>query len=48
MKEQLLNKNENIVTTGKIVQFQQLFLTCHNVFRISSAAEASESVYIWS
>ena len=38
-------KVENIVAKGEIACFEQ-FLFCHYVFNKSSAAEASESVYI--
>ena len=43
MKEQLLNKVENIVTKGDIAHFEQ-FLLLSQYFQKSSAAEASESI----
>ena len=38
-------KVENIVAKGEIARFEQ-FLFCHYVFKKTSAAEASESVYM--
>ena len=46
MKEQLLNKLENIVAKGNIVHYEQ-FLNMSQCFKKSSAAEASESVCMW-
>ena len=45
MKVQSLNRVENIVTKGETARYEQFLLFSH-VFKKSSAAEASESVYM--
>ena len=45
MKEQLLNKVENILAKGKIAHHEK-FLLLTQCFQKSSAAEASESVSV--
>ena len=46
MKDQLLNKVENIVTKEEIACFEQ-FLLLSQCFQKWSAAEAAESAYMW-
>ena len=41
-----LNRFENIVANGEIAHYEQ-FHFCHNVFKKSSAAEASKGVCMW-
>ena len=47
MKVILLNRVENILAKGEIALILSNFFFCHNVFGKSSAAEASESVFMW-
>ena len=42
----LLNRLENMVTKGEIARLSNFFF-CRHVFKKPSAAEASESVYVW-
>ena len=46
MKVYLLASVENIVTKGEIARFEQYLLLSER-FQKSSAAEASEIVYMW-
>ena len=46
MKEQLINKLENIVTNPLIAIYEQ-FLLLQQLFQKTSAAEESESVCTW-
>ena len=46
MRVYLLKKVENIVVKGEIARFEQYFLLSQCIQKLS-AAEASESAYIW-
>ena len=46
MKEQFLNKIENIVAKGEIAHHEQCLLL-PQCFQMSPAAEASESIHMW-
>ena len=46
MRVYLLKKVENVVAKGEIARFEQ-FIRLSLCFQKSSAAEASESVYMW-
>ena len=46
MQVNLVNRVENIVANGQIALHEQ-FLLLPQCFKMSSAAEASESVYVW-
>ena len=46
MRVYLLKKIENIVAKGEIGNFEQ-FLLLTQCFQKSSAAEASETIYMW-
>ena len=45
MKEQSLNRVENMVSKGEIACFEPFLLLCHD-FKKLSAAKASESAYM--
>ena len=46
MRVNLLKKVENIVAKGEIANFEEIFF-CRHVFKKPSAAEVSESIYMW-
>ena len=46
MKVKLLKQNENIAAKGEIAYYEQ-YLPLSQCFQKWSAAEASESIYMW-